>query len=121
VEDEVVAGSSPGGSRRAHGRSQSLLLIFASVDDLPSVFNRHRASLKRYRALLHDRGWSPVDAALGFVLALTPVDRVVCGVNTLEQWEELARVSPRAIDASQLFDFGIADERVLNPSRWNGS
>ncbi len=110
------------GGVEIHARSvflQGALLM--EVDDLPSVFNRHRASLKRYRALLHDRGWSPVEAALGFVLALTPVDRVVCGVNTLEQWEELARVSPRAIDASQLFDFGIADERALNPSRWNGS
>ncbi len=102
-----------------HARSAFLQgALLMDGEALPSCFSKHRAHMAQYRAFISDRGWSPVQAALGFVLALPQVDRVVCGVNNLTQWQELMEVTGQSIDGSTLLGFGIEDETTLDPSRW---
>ena len=102
-----------------HARSAFLQgALLMDGENLPACFSKYRDHFAEYRTFISDRGWSPVQAALGFVLALPQVDRVVCGVNNLAQWQELIQVTRQSIESSDLCRFGLDDEAALNPSRW---
>ena len=102
-----------------HARSAFLQgAILMDGEALPSCFSKYRDHVAEYHAFISDRGWSGVQAALGFVLALPQVDRVVCGVNNLQQWQELIEVTTQSIDSSELRRFSLDDETTLDPSKW---
>lgn len=54
------------------------------------------------------------EAALGWVLGLDEIDKVIVGVNSVEQLEQILQVQPFKWD----YDFSITDENVLDPRRW---
>lgn len=101
---------------------QGLLLMEPS--GLPSYFNSVRDHLDCYRREVSDRGWTPVQAALGYVLSLPQVDQVICGVNTSNQLRELCEsafdnpVLSGAGDLDFFTKYGLDDPKILNPSQW---
>jgi aryl-alcohol dehydrogenase-like predicted oxidoreductase len=95
---------------------QGLLLM--PPDDLPPRFGTIRGHLDSYRAFLRERGLTPVQAALGFVLSLPEVGTAVCGVNTLGQLAELAAAVREDLDPGQFAPFALSDETILNPALW---
>jgi len=88
-------------------------------DDLPSPFERARNHLDRYFAGLRDRGLSPLEAALGFVLAIEDIDAVLCGVNNRQQLEQICAAAHCRVDPDEFTQFAITDEAVVNPSSGN--
>jgi len=54
------------------------------------------------------------EAALGYVLGLDDIDRVIVGVNSSKQLEQLLTVKPLKWE----YNFSISDENVLDPRRW---
>jgi aryl-alcohol dehydrogenase-like predicted oxidoreductase len=102
-----------------HARSvflQGLLLM--APDDLPAPLERARNHLDRYFAGLRVRGLSPLEAALGFVLAIEDIDAVLCGVNNRQQLEQICAVAHCRVDPGEFTQFAITDEAVVNPSLW---
>jgi aryl-alcohol dehydrogenase-like predicted oxidoreductase len=101
-----------------HARSaflQGALLMDPS--ELPRHFDPARAHPRAFRERIESLGLSPLAAALGFVAGLPEVDVVVCGINNRTQ---LAELGPLAVPlAADLSAFAIADEAILNPSRWS--
>lgn len=95
---------------------QGLLLM--PPDGLPPRFHSLRGHLGRYRAFIGERGLTPVQAALGFVLSLPEVGTAVCGVNTLGQLAELAAAVREDLDPGQFAPFALSDETILNPALW---
>ncbi len=102
-----------------HARSvflQGLLLMDSAA--LPPYFDSVRDHLKRYRAYIGARGWSPLEAALGFLKQQEEIDVIVCGAETSEQLRQIhASYRSASVDAS-LLDFAVDDPRILDPSRW---
>jgi aryl-alcohol dehydrogenase-like predicted oxidoreductase len=97
-----------------HARSvflQGLLLM----DELPSWVNgQARAHIKLFHHVCRKEDYEPYEAALGWVLGLDEIDKVIVGVNSARQLEQLLKVSPLKWD----YDFSITDENVLDPRKW---
>ena len=101
-----------------HARSvflQGLLLM--PPESLSPYFEPIRGLLAHYRDVLHHRGLSPLEAAVGFVASLDEIDTVVCGVNTLAQFREICEVKGTGM-SDQWREFAVSDEKMVNPSLW---
>lgn len=102
-----------------HARSvflQGLLLM--EPDGLPTFFNPVRPVLQSYHEKLNICGYTPLDAALGFVKNIAEVDAILVGVVTASQFEEVvaAYMKHPLLDYAQWAYTG--DTRMLNPGLW---
>lgn len=102
-----------------HARSvflQGLLLMDA--DALPPYFELVREHLRRYHESIIRLGLTPLQAAIGFVAGLKQVNVVLCGVNNHNHLREIC-AGWKPINADEFRGYALADERFVNPSRWN--
>ena len=54
------------------------------------------------------------EAALGYILGIDEIDKIIVGVNSAKQLNQLLAVKPLKWD----YDFSITDENVLDPRKW---
>ena len=95
---------------------QGLLLM--SEYDRPKKFARWSTLWAVWDAWLHEQGLSALQGCLGFVMADPNISRVVVGVDSLHQLEEI--LSSTAVGITQLPKYpGSNDPDLINPSRWN--
>lgn len=101
-----------------HARSAFLQgLLLMDPQELPPHFNSVRELLTSFHAAVSVRRMTSTQASLGFVAGLPDIDRVICGINTLQQLEELvAGLTP--LVSSEWSDFACDDPQILNPSNW---
>lgn len=101
-----------------HARSAFLQgLLLMSAEDRPPYFARWERELGAWDTWLLDSGVPAVEASLGFVMSFPGIDRVVVGVDSLSQLEELLQSCdapfpepPAALD--------VSDEALVNPALW---
>jgi aryl-alcohol dehydrogenase-like predicted oxidoreductase len=86
----------------------------------PRQFDRWQSLWNRWDAWLSEQRLTPLQACLSFVLARTAVDRVIVGVDSLAQLEEILAAAAAA-RAVTIPDFGTPDHDLVNPSRWSVS
>ena len=101
-----------------HARSaflQGLLLLPAGA--IPSKFAQWSDLFGRWHGWCADREISPLDAALGHALSIVGIDRVVVGVDSNAQLQEILASSR---NAGQLVPNDIQAEAgiLINPSQW---
>jgi len=103
-----------------HTRSAFLQgLLLMSRERVPEKFERWAGLWDSWADSLQARCASPLSACLAYPLSLPQVDRVVVGVDSLAQLEELVRAVKQPLIESD-FDFmTMDDERLINPSRWS--
>ena len=95
---------------------QGLLLMTA--DGRPAPFDRWQSLWDQWHRWLDDQHLSPLQACLGFALSHAEIDRVVVGVDSLRQLQEILggvdelAVMPPATLMS-------ADLDLINPSCWS--
>ena len=107
-----------------HARSvflQGVLLMQPA--ELPAELAGLRAPLRGFLDAARARGFSPLEAALGYALGLEHVDVVLCGVQSQLELLEILRATARTEEVRRqpgAFDVaGPAPEaRWLDPSRW---
>lgn len=102
-----------------HARSvflQGLLLM--SPDVIPEYFVSISAHLARYHAYLESLGMTPLQAALGFVLGLPELERVIVGVNSAVQLREVLAVQMTQVDVLSMAQFSLSAPAILDPSKW---
>ncbi len=100
-----------------HTRSallQGLLAMPAAAR--PPHFARWQGLLDGWDAWVRDRGLSPAAAALGLVRARNDIDRVVVGVETAAQLDELLAAPPLGDDLPDALT--TDDPALLNPALW---
>lgn len=92
-------------------------LLLADPAKLDPYFARARTALEQFHAAARAAGVSPANAALHFLLGLGEIDRVIVGVESRAQLEQLFGSFPAApaIDYSQ---FRIDFPDILNPALW---
>lgn len=102
-----------------HVRSVFLqgLLVMAPAAR-PRRFDRWAPTLKAYDAWVAATGVSATAACLSVALAQPGIHRVVVGIDTLEQAEELFSLG-RAPLTLDLPDLGVVDPDLVNPARWS--
>jgi aryl-alcohol dehydrogenase-like predicted oxidoreductase len=103
-----------------HTRSvflQGLLLMDA--DHRPEKFNRWRSLWDEWYRWLADHKLTPLQACMGFVVSQPEIDRIVVGVDSLEQLREILN----SIGATKIMppdNLMSEDQDLIIPSRWAG-
>lgn len=101
-----------------HTRSAFLQgLLLMNSERRPTKFNRWHHIWKAWEAWLTDNGLSPLQACLRYPLS-TLVDRVVVGVDSVTQLEEILQAAPGTFPAAPEWPTSLEME-LLNPAMWN--
>lgn len=92
-------------------------LLLADPSTLGQHFDAAKPALARFRAAAAAADLSPAHAALQFLLSVGDIDRIIVGVESVEQLNQLFASFPpvRPIDLS---DCAIDDRAILNPALW---
>lgn len=102
-----------------HTRSaflQGLMLMPASMR--PSKFNRWSEIWAEWDRWLSETGLSPLQACLRYTNTLDCIDRVVVGVDTIAQLEEIIEAAEGELNSLPEFK-PLQDYRLINPASWN--
>lgn len=95
---------------------QGLLLMSAA--ERPSKFSRWNALWHEWHHWLNCEGLSPVQACLRHALSFNEISRIVVGVDTAAQLQEIASAANGLLPAMPS-TLRSDDPDLLNPSRWN--
>jgi len=102
-----------------HARSiflQGLLLM--PLNSIHPWFNPIQETLKMIHKEAEKQNISVLQLAMDFVNSIDEIDKIVTGVNSLEQLSEIINISPSFIDKNKLHNLSINDPIFLNPSNW---
>lgn len=102
-----------------HTRSaflQGLLLMPAYKR--PSRFHRWADIWQEWDRWLLTTGLTPVQACLRYVNTVDAIDRVVVGVDSLAQLDEIVAAADGPLNSLPSFK-PLQDERLINPASWN--
>jgi hypothetical protein len=102
-----------------HARSaflQGLLLMLR--DQRPNWASRWDSLWNCWHNWLDEQGISALEACLGFTLANRQFERVIVGVDSLPQLEEILAATGRAT-AIPPETLATEDLDLINPSRWS--
>jgi aryl-alcohol dehydrogenase-like predicted oxidoreductase len=100
-----------------HARSvflQGLLLDFRA---LSKYFLTWEEEFNDYQVVVKKSGLSLLEYALNFALNIEQLDKVLVGVNSINQLQEITQASQNKIE-STLLPFAINDIKLLNPGLW---
>ncbi len=102
-----------------HARSV-FLQGFALSDPLrlPAGLEQFRPQLALFRAFAERHSATALQAALGFVLANSSIDRLVVGVQSPKELEEICRASQHLLDLTGSDVVASSDLQLLNPGLW---
>ncbi len=94
---------------------QGLLLMDAN--QRPKKFDRWDSIWKCYDNWLKKENINRLEACLGYVLQIPFIDKVIVGVDSLKQLEDIVNVCYKSLlPPNELF---TNDEMLLNPGNWN--
>lgn len=102
-----------------HTRStflQGLLLMPRS--EIPQKFEYWSTIWDEWHSTLAELQITAVSACLSYPLSIPEVDRVVIGVDSLHQLQQIAQSSVQETQVSCL-NIQCDDQRLINPSNWN--
>ncbi len=102
-----------------HTRSsflQGLLLMPNSIR--PQKFKPWAHIWNEWDCWLERTGLNPLQACLRYVCSLPSVDRVIVGVDSLEQLNQIINAADGGLDCLPEFE-SLKDARLINPSTWN--
>ena len=94
---------------------QGLLLM--PENKIPSKFARWNIELTKWRQWLEDKNLTAIQACLSFALSFEQIDRVLFGVDSVEQFSQVMDFSKNQTSIS-FPDFHLNDESLLNPMNW---
>jgi aryl-alcohol dehydrogenase-like predicted oxidoreductase len=104
-----------------HARSVFLQgLLVMPLAQIPPHLAPLRAVLADYRATLDEASISPIAAALGFVGQIAEIDKMVIGVCSRTEFNEVAAAMSQfapAIDVDWR-RFSVGDVRMIDPRQW---
>ena len=95
---------------------QGLLLM--GSHERPTVFDRWRQVWANWENWLTETGLTPIQACLRYAFSITDVDRVVVGIDSLEQLRLIASAGNEPLPSLPQWPNDL-DNQLLNPSLWN--
>ena len=102
-----------------HTRSAFLQgLLLMPADKRPDRFNRWSVLWQEWDRWLLATGLTPVQACLRYTNSLDAIDRVVVGVDSVTQLNEVLSGADGVLDSLPAFR-PLQDDRLINPACWN--
>jgi aryl-alcohol dehydrogenase-like predicted oxidoreductase len=102
-----------------HARSiflQGLLLMQKEL--IPPYFSPIEKNLNSFYSLSKELSLSQLELALGFVTNLDEIDKVVVGVNSASQLQEIIQAKQAKIDHLDFKNISVYNKNYTNPSLW---
>jgi aryl-alcohol dehydrogenase-like predicted oxidoreductase len=102
-----------------HARSAFLQgLLLMPTDRRPSKFNQWRRTWRIWDDWLKKTGVTPLQACLRYFNGLPQIDRVVVGIDTTSQLNQILSVREGRLTSLPEFE-KLEDERLINPASWD--
>jgi len=102
-----------------HARSAFLQgLLLMSPNNIPSWFDPVRGVLESFHKEAKKRNMSVLQLALSFVQSIDEIDKVIVGVNTLRQLQEVVSAASIRVNTTELSYISIDDPAFINPVNW---
>ncbi len=106
-----------------HARSVFLQgLVFKKPDNLEKYFNKIRNKIVELNCLADESGSSIVSLCIGFAMANKYIDKVVVGVDSLQNFKEIAEWNAKGFIKDEtvkaISGLRIEDEDIVLPIRW---
>lgn len=95
---------------------QGLLLLPSS--SRPSSFNKWPEVWEEWDRWLSQTGLNPIQACLGYINSFNAVDRLVVGVDSISQLEEIEVAARNNLSCLPNFS-PLKDDRLINPASWS--
>lgn len=107
------------GGVEVHVRSAFLQgALLMAPDSLPAHLSPLRGIIADLRASCEARGWCVQQACLRFAAGTEGVDKVVCGVNSVCELDELIANFHTDQEDFDYSGFAMSDGSPINPSKW---
>lgn len=103
---------------KIHARSAFLQgLLLAAPDSLSGHFDPVRDVLKAFHARAGAAGMNPAQVALHYLLRLPEIEKIIVGVESLDQFKNIFETFPDEIEID-LDEFFTDRVEILNPALW---
>jgi len=102
-----------------HARSvfmQGLLLM--PLKAIPSYFSKIYNDIQEFKLCAHKHFLSDIELALSFVQNINEIDKIVVGVDTLDQLREIVNATKIRINHNEYSDLGSSNSFYINPANW---
>lgn len=95
-------------------------LILMQPSKTPKYFEPIRQHLKLFHHECRSHGITPIQAALSFILSQEHIDRIILGVSSLDEWEEILNIISKPMNTDlDWTSIRLDNEDYLNPAKWN--
>ena len=102
-----------------HARSVFLQgFALSDPDHLPAGLARFAPTLATFRDFAARNDTSPLAAAVGFVLSQSCIDRLVVGVQSGRELQEICLASQMPLDLASAEEVASSELQLLNPGLW---
>lgn len=102
-----------------HTRSSFLQgLLLMEPYKIPKSFEKWSGLLRKWHKELLARKLDPISECLNFVLSITDIDRVVVGVETKDQLQDIIKIVKEKNISNGWEFMQSEDEDLINPSKW---
>ena len=99
-----------------HARSVFLQGVLLNFDSLSDYFLTWDAQFERYQGVVREKELSLLEYALNFALNTQELDKILVGVDNVNQLTDIVNASKSDVD---LKAFKVDDINLLNPSLWS--
>jgi aryl-alcohol dehydrogenase-like predicted oxidoreductase len=102
-----------------HGRSAFLQgILLTDAMDLPDYFRRFSDTFAAYSNFLIEHKVSKLTASLGFVMEQSGIDKVVVGVTSLREFDDILEMLLRPFVLPRMDLLACSDVDLIDPRRW---
>ena len=91
-----------------------------SRSEIPTKFERWAEYWDYWHLNLEEKKMKALDECLHFGLSNAQLTKIVVGVETLDQFEEIIASSKSAQNDFNWVSMACNDKQLINPSNWNG-
>ncbi|MCF2859374.1 aldo/keto reductase [Pseudoalteromonas sp. SMS1] len=105
-----------------HVRSAFLQgLLLMALEDMPSYFAPWRKQLTNFKNIATEFSASSLELALAYVLKHDEIDKIVIGVNSEQELQQILSAYHQAEQLSKQFlpDISVSDSQLTNPAHWH--
>jgi len=100
-----------------HARSVFLQGILLNFEKLPNYFKTWKQSFQSYQEIVKESGLSKLEYALKYALSIEEIDKVLIGVDSLNQLKDVVIAEQKMI-AVLPKEYSVQDNQLLNPGLW---
>jgi len=102
-----------------HARSTFLQgLLLMPRTSIPTYFLPIKEKIELFSKSAQELSLTKLELALGYVMGINEIDKIVVGVNTIEQLREIIEATQVKVNPMEFTDVSINNPIYTNPSLW---